>query len=113
MPKEQALHFYFHHYAMHDAGQTLSHPDCHGIIYKRATGTGYLANLINAIGLASLTYVKNAPSLAYAASKVFSRALFGIHEALTDPKEAASDQMLVAVMLLALYEFYREPNVMG
>ncbi|KAF4495712.1 hypothetical protein FAGAP_8145 [Fusarium agapanthi] len=65
---------------------------------------GYLANLINAVGLAGLAYSKNAPTLINSARQAFSRALHGICAALVDPIEAASDQMLVAAMLLALYE---------
>jgi hypothetical protein len=103
-PEDQALHFFFHHYVVQESGRTPTHPDCHGIIYKRATGPGYLANLINAVGLIGLAYMRNAPPLIHAASQPFSRALRGICAALVDPSEASSDQMLVAVMLLALYE---------
>jgi hypothetical protein len=39
-----------------------------------------------------------------AASQMYSWVLRNIRTALADPAEAASDQMLVAVMLLALYE---------
>ncbi|KAF5688650.1 hypothetical protein FDENT_4735 [Fusarium denticulatum] len=103
-PEDQALHFFFHHYVVPESGRSPTHPDCHGIIYKRATEPGYLANLINAVGLASLAYSKNAPMLVDSARQAFSRALHSICAALVDPSEAASDQMLVAVMLLALYE---------
>ncbi|KAF5599927.1 hypothetical protein FPANT_2934 [Fusarium pseudoanthophilum] len=103
-PEDQALHFFFHHYVVPESGRSPTHPDCHGIIYKRATEPGYLADLINAVGLAGLAYSKNAPMLIDSAREAFSRALRGICTALVDPSEAASDQMLVAVMLLALYE---------
>ncbi|KAI7762222.1 hypothetical protein LZL87_006617 [Fusarium oxysporum] len=103
-PKDQALHFFFHHYVVHESGRSPTHPDCHGIIYKRATEPGYLADLINAVGLTGLAYMRNAPALISVASQAFSRALHGICAALMDPSEASSDQMLVAVMLLALYE---------
>ncbi|KAF5534691.1 hypothetical protein FMEXI_11204 [Fusarium mexicanum] len=103
-PEDQALHFFFHHYVVPESGRSPTHPDCHGIIYKRATEAGYLANLINAVGLAGLAYSKNAPTLFNSARQAFSRALRGICAVLVDPIEAASDQMLVAVMLLALYE---------
>jgi hypothetical protein len=89
---------------VHGSSQTYSHPDCRSIIYARATGSGYLASLITAVGLASLAYVESAPTLTQAASRTFSRALCDIRAALEDPTEAASDQMLVAVMLLALHE---------
>ncbi|KAH6991536.1 hypothetical protein EDB82DRAFT_119554 [Fusarium venenatum] len=49
--EEQAQNFFFHHYVMCESGQTQTNPDCHGIIYKRATEPGYLANLVNAVGL--------------------------------------------------------------
>ncbi|KAH6962870.1 hypothetical protein DER45DRAFT_590758 [Fusarium avenaceum] len=103
-PEEQALNFYFHHYVVHESGRTPTHPDCQGIIYKRATEPGYFANLIHAVGLSGLAYTRNAPKLTHAATQAFSRALRGICATLLDPSEASSDQMLVAVMLLALYE---------
>ncbi|CZR42655.1 uncharacterized protein FPRO_09958 [Fusarium proliferatum ET1] len=103
-PEDQVLPFFFHHYVLPESGRAPTHPDCHGIIYKRATEPGYLANLINAVGLAGLAYLRNAPTLINSARKSFSHALRDICAALMDPSEASSDQMLVAVMLLALYE---------
>jgi hypothetical protein len=103
-PEDQALNFFLHHYVVHESGRTPTHPDCQGIIYKRATEPGYLANLIHAVGLSGLSYMRNAPALTDAATQAFSRALRGICAALLEPSEASSDQMLVAVMLLALYE---------
>ncbi|KAK2477456.1 hypothetical protein H9L39_09944 [Fusarium oxysporum f. sp. albedinis] len=103
-PEDQALHFFFHHYVVPESGRSPTHPDCHGIIYKRATGPGYLADLINAVGLAGLAYMRSKPTLISVASQALSRALHGICAALMDPSEASSDQMLVAVMLLAWYE---------
>ncbi|RBA15385.1 hypothetical protein FPRO05_12459 [Fusarium proliferatum] len=103
-PEDQVLPFFFHHYVLPESGRSPTHPDCHGIIYKRATEPGYLANLINAVGLAGLAYLRNAPTLINSARKSFSHALRDICAALMDPSEASSDQMLVAVMLLALYE---------
>ncbi|TXC06826.1 hypothetical protein FocTR4_00009699 [Fusarium oxysporum f. sp. cubense] len=102
--EDQALKFFFHHYVVPESGRSPTHPDCHGIIYKRATGPGYMANLVSAVGLAGLAYMRNAPTLLNSASQAFSRALHGICAALMDPSEASSDQTLVAVMLLALYE---------
>ncbi|KAF4417515.1 hypothetical protein FACUT_12179 [Fusarium acutatum] len=103
-PEDQVLHFFFHHYVVPESGRSPTHPDCHGIIYKRATEPGYLANLINAVGLSGLAYSRNAPTLISSARQAFSHALHGICAALADHSEAASDQMLVSVMLLALYE---------
>lgn len=103
-PEDQALHFFFHHYIILRSRSGPGHPDCLSIIYTRATRPGYLADLINAIGMVSLAYLRNAPAFTHAASQTLSRALRDIHVALGDPTEAVSDQMLVAVMLLALYE---------
>ncbi|EXK24007.1 hypothetical protein FOMG_19247 [Fusarium oxysporum f. sp. melonis 26406] len=103
-PEDQALDFFFHHYGVFESGRAPTHPDCHSIINTRATGPGYLSNLINAVGLTSLAYLRNEPSLANAANQAFSRALNDIRVGLADSAEAASDQMIVAVMLLALYE---------
>lgn len=103
-PEQQGLHFFFYHYLVNGAGQASSHPDCFSTIYARATGHGYLANLAIAVGSASLAYLRNTSRLIQAASQSYSRAIRDIRVSLADPAEAASDQMLVSVMLLALYE---------
>lgn len=102
--EHQALDFFFHHYAVNRSGPTANHPDCFTIIYARATGPGYLANLIKAVGLVSMAYQKKVPDLFHEANRAYSWALRDIRAALTDPIEVVSDQMLVAVMLLVLYE---------
>ncbi|OGM47712.1 hypothetical protein ABOM_004321 [Aspergillus bombycis] len=102
--EQQALHFFSYHYLVNGSGRPPSHPDCLAIVYTRATGHGYLANLITAVGLVSLAYLRHAPALTHAARQTYSRALHDVCAALADPAEAASDQMLVAVMLLVLYE---------
>ncbi|KAL5340140.1 hypothetical protein BJX70DRAFT_407613 [Aspergillus crustosus] len=102
--EHQATHFFFHHYHLNGSGRSLGHPDCQAIISSRAAEPGYLASLVNAVGLVSLAYLRNAPSLMHAARRTYSWALRDIRTSLADPAEAASDQMLVAVMLLALYE---------
>lgn len=103
-PEHMALPFFFYHYLPNASGRALSHPDCVSILYTRATERGYLASLINAVGLGGLAYVRNAPSLIHVAGHIYAGALHGIRVALAEPAEAVSDQMLVAVMLLALYE---------
>jgi len=103
-PEQQGLQFFFYHYLVNGAGQASSHPDCFSTIYARATGHGYLANLAIAVGSASLAYLRNTSALIQAASQSYSRAIRDIRVGLADPAEAASDQMLVSVTLLALYE---------
>lgn len=104
LPEQQGLHFFFYHYLVNGAGQASSHRDCLATVYARAIGHGYLANLASAVGSASLAYLRNASTLMRAASQSYSRAIRDIRVALVDPAEAASDQMLISVMLLALYE---------
>ncbi|KAL2837294.1 hypothetical protein BJY01DRAFT_221132 [Aspergillus pseudoustus] len=107
-PQDLALSFFFYHYLMSGSGSgtgpALSHPDCVSIMYTRAAEGGYLADLINAVGVTSLAYVKNAPALTHVGARIYSGALRSMRVALADPIEASSDQMLVAVMLLVLYE---------
>ncbi|KAL4875465.1 hypothetical protein BJY04DRAFT_224025 [Aspergillus karnatakaensis] len=103
-PQQLALSFYFYHYLMSGSGPALSHPDCVSIVHAGAREGGYIADLIKAVGMASLAYVQNAPSLTRIGGQMYSEALRHIRVALADPVEAASDQLLVAVMLLVLYE---------
>lgn len=103
-PEQQGLHFFFYHYLVNGAGQSSSHPDCLATLYARAREPGYLANLASAVGSASLAHQQNASTLIRAASQSYSSAIRDIRVALADHAEAASDQMLVGVMLLTLYE---------
>lgn len=80
-------------------------------MYTRATECGYLADLINAVGVVSLAHVMNAPSLTLVGGQLYSAALRHIRVGLADPAEALSDQMLVAVMLLMLYEVSLLPTM--
>lgn len=103
-PQHLALSFFSYHYLMSGSGRAISHPDCVSIMYTRATECGYLADLINAVGMMSMAHVRNAPSLTLVGGQLYSAALRHMCVALADPAEALSDQMLVAVTLLVLYE---------
>lgn len=104
LPQHLALEFFSHHYLMNGTKQPISHPVCMSIMYTRASECRYLADLISAVGVISLAHVRNLPSLALVGGRLYSAALRHMHVALADPAEAISDQILVAVMLLALYE---------
>jgi hypothetical protein len=89
---------------MNGSGRALSHPDCLSVLYTGAKERGYLANLADAVGLGSLAQLRNTSDLTHTAGIAYSSALRHIRAALADPVEAASDQMLVAITLLVLYE---------
>ena len=80
-------------------------------MYTRATECKYLSDLIDAVGVISLAHVRNESSLTLVGGQLYSAALRHMRVALTDPAEALSDQMLVAVMLLVLYEVSLFPTM--
>lgn len=102
--EKQAASFFFHHYIANEATLSKGHIDCLEIICGRASATGYLLSIIDAIGIASLSNLKREPNLMYAANRKFSQSLEKVRLGLEEPAEAISDQMLVCVMLFTLYE---------
>lgn len=63
-----------------------------------------LSSIITAIGLAGLSGYRKAPALMSAAGQGYDSALQSINVALYDPVSARSDQTLITVLLMGLYE---------
>lgn len=65
---------------------------------------GALSATITAVGLAGLSNSNNAPDVMIVARQNYASALHLVNTALRDPIESKTDQTLVAVMLLGMYE---------
>lgn len=102
--RDQAMQFFFHHYLLNESTLSCDPPGCFTIIYSQAPAYGYLSNAVDAVGMASLANLRHAPHLRHAACEKYSLVLRKIRRALEDSEQVMSDQLLVAVMLLALYE---------
>ena len=109
--EKQAAAFFFHHYIANEATLSKGHIDCLEIICGRASASGYLLSIIDAIGIASLSNLKREPNLMYAANRKYSQSLEKARLGLEERAEAVSDQMLVSVMLFTLYEIGSFPSL--
>lgn len=72
--------------------------------YAKAPSGSALSNTIAALGMVCLSNTNRAPELMTIAAPRYAAALQSINTAIMDPVQAQSDQMLMIVMLMALYE---------
>lgn len=63
-----------------------------------------LPKVIDAIGLAGISNIKHSPELMVAAGRKYASVLRAINASIQDSREASTDQTLIAVMLLGLFE---------
>lgn len=105
-PEEQASCFFFQNYVS-DTDTSLT-PSCSfqylADIYKsEPIGVG-LADTIASLGLAGLANFWKAPSIMASACIKYNTAMRTISSQLRDMEQAKTDQTLMAIMLLGLYE---------
>ena len=102
----QASCFFFSRYILNNADSTLRRgylnflPD---ICAKEPTGSA-LSNIVTSLGLACLSNQRKDPGTMTVAVSKYTEALRLINAALMDPTQAKSDQTLISVMLLSLFE---------
>lgn len=75
--------------------------------YAQAPADSALSNTIVALGMVCLSNTNRAPELMTIAAPKYAAALKSINAAIRDPVKAQSDQLLLIVMLMALYEEVR------
>lgn len=63
-----------------------------------------LREAIEAVGMAGISNVSDAPDVASKSKRQYGRALASLNQALKDPTQALADTTLMAVILLGLYE---------
>ncbi|PWY72183.1 hypothetical protein BO94DRAFT_252030 [Aspergillus sclerotioniger CBS 115572] len=101
---QQPLQFFIHHYISEYAALSYGRRSSFQSIYSQAPAHGYLSNVVQAVGMASLANLHHSPHFRQAAFKRYSSVLRGIRLALTEPNHTVSEQLLVTVMLLNLFE---------
>jgi hypothetical protein len=81
--------------------------DCHdwlARLYFEDGGNQVLRTVIDAIGMAGISNISYAPSIAAKSRDQYSRALAATKQLLNDPVRATADETLMAVILLDLFE---------
>lgn len=108
VPLEDGATSYFFHHFVPEA------PSCHYFttayshvlptLCRQGSSFGLLPKVIDAIGLAGISNIKHSPELMVAAGRKYASVLRAINASIQDSREASTDQTLIAVMLLGLFE---------
>lgn len=75
-------------------------------LHRQDFSFGVLPKIVNAIGLASISNIKRSPEVMVAASQRYAGALRAINFSIQKSSSATTDQTLIAVMLLGVFEVY-------
>jgi hypothetical protein len=99
--EEQATYFFFQNYALDDFKGYYSYLPS---VYSTLPAGSALSEAITSLGMAGIANSKKDTRLMINANFKYTSALYNVNAALRDPEEAKTDQTLVAVMLLGLFE---------
>jgi len=99
--EEHATCFFFQNYIRDDFIGYYSYAPS---VYSTLTAGCALAEAITSLGMAGIAHSKKDTRLMINANIKYTSALHTINAALRDPYESKTDQTLVAVMLLGLFE---------
>ncbi|ESZ99553.1 hypothetical protein SBOR_0118 [Sclerotinia borealis F-4128] len=100
---EQATCYFFRNYVLEDNSTSGCFQYLHDIYGNELIGPA-LADSIESLGMVGLANFWKAPDLQFQAHKKYNSALRLVSSRLRNEEEARTDQTLVAVMLLGLYE---------
>ena len=107
--EDEATCYFFHNFLSNNQSSDNS-PHAYStvlpILYRQESSFGVLPKIVDAIGLASLSNVKRSPEVMVAASQRYAGALRAINSSIQNSSSATTDQTLVAVMLLGVFEVY-------
>lgn len=102
--EDQATYYFFHNFISEDRNTLTAYSHVLPVIYRHDSSFGVLPKIVDAIGLATISNVKHSPELMVAAGKKYAGVLRAITASIQDPIKATTDQTLMAVMLLGLFE---------
>ena len=102
--EDEATFYFFHNFVSEETTGVTAYSHLLPTLYRQNSSFSALRKIVDAIGLASIANVKHAPELMVAAGQNYARVLRAITASIQDSKEASTDQTLIAVMLLGLYE---------
>ena len=102
--EDQATYYFFYNFVSQDPSSLQTYSHVMPTVYRQDSSFNALPNIIEAIGLAGVSNVKQAPQLMAAAGVKYARALRAVTASIQDSKEASKDQTLITVMLLGLFE---------
>ena len=107
--EEEATNYFFHNFLLNGHSSDYSrhaYSSVLPILHRQGSSFGVLPKIVNAIGLASISNVKHSPEVMVAASQQYAGALRAINSSIQNSSSATTDQTLLAVMLLGVFEVY-------
>ena len=107
---DEATYFFFHNFVSGDPrSRDFLNAYSHvlPVLYRQDSSFGVVPKIIEAIGLASISNLKRSPDLMIAAGRKYATVLRTINASIQDPKEASTDQTLIAVILLGMFEVFQ------
>ena len=91
-------------YLLHEPGSWSIDLDFLPDIYRQASPRGMLTDIIAALGLIASPNAKHDQRFVTASLEKYTSAIHLTNEAISDPVRAASDEVLVTVMLITFFE---------
>ena len=107
--EDKATYHFFYNYLSNDPSADHSRNALSSvlpILHRQDSSFGVLPKIVNAIGLASISNMKHSPEVMVAASQRYAGALRAINSAIQNSSSATTDQTLIAVILLGVFEVY-------
>lgn len=102
--EDEATYYFFHNFVSQNPASLAAYSHVMPTVYRQDSSFSALPKIIEAIGLAAISNVKQAPGLMVVAGQKYAKVLRAITASVQDSKEASTDQTLIAVMLLGLFE---------
>lgn len=102
--EDEAAYFFFYNFVSEDPTSATAYSQVLPSLYRQDSPFSALPKIIDAIGLAGIANMKHAPELMVAAGQKYARVLRSITATIQDSKEASTDQTLMAVLLLGMFE---------
>lgn len=103
----EATCYFFHNFVCDDPSSrysTNAYAQMMPTLYRQDSSFGVLPKIVDAIGLAGISNVKHSPKLMAAAGRKYAGVLRAINASIQDSTKATTDQTLIAVILLGLFE---------
>ena len=109
--EEEATYYFFHNFVSEDPTTATAYSQVLPDLYRQNSPFSALSKIIDAIGFAGIANMKHAPKLMVAAGQKYAKVLRAITASIQDSKEASTDQTLMAVMLLGLFEVWHSRKI--
>jgi hypothetical protein len=99
-----AANFFFHDYILDKSPESSNFFNIVPDMYRRSSPSGPLADAVTALGLVCLANAKDVSEVLTSARAKYTKALHAVNISIRNPATATTDETLVIVLLMGLYE---------